>query len=248
MKKSKKDKIKFAVTFLIIVIAFIFVISIMLKYIVEGEQNIPFNISEIILISSAEGKVKNENPENLKWNLDIVQYNDIYLRIEKNEQYTKNAYIESVTLENFEFTTPKIGNARIYMPNSTDGKLFSYDDMYLLNRTLTYNGGEEDNSKLLQINSQGGDILFRVANTTLGEYVSNEDAEITHNGTLISKTNAKMEDIEIDISFDIVIKTNIVTYKGNVKLHLPCGDIITEGTSQLVKKDLEDIIFKRENY
>lgn len=248
MEKSKKDKIKFAVTFLIIVIAFVFVISIMLKYNVEGEKNIPFNISEIILISSAEGKNKSENPENLKWNLDIVQYNDIYIRIEKNEEYTKNAHIESVTLENFEFTTPKIGNTRVYMPNSTDERMFVYDDMYLLNRSLTYNGGEEDNPKTLEINSQGGDIIFRVANTSLGEYVSNEDAEIAHNGTLISKTNAKMEDIEIDISFDIVIKTNIVTYRGNIKLHLPCGDIITEGTTQLVKKDFGDVIFKRENY
>lgn len=248
MEKSKKDKIKFAITFSIIVLAFIFVICIMLKYNVEGEQNMPFNISEIILVSSAEGKTKKENHENYKWNLDIVQYNDIYLRLEKNEEYTKNAYIESVTLENFEFTDPKVGNTRIYMPNSTNESMFSYDDMYLLNRSITYNGGEADNPKTLEINSQGGDIIFRVANTALGEYVSNEDAEIAHNGTLISKTNAKMEDLKIDISFDIVIKTNIVTYRGNVKLNLPCGDIITEGTTQSVEKDFGDIIFKRENY
>ena len=248
MEKRKKDKIKFAVTFLIIVIAFVFVISIMLKYNVEGEKNVPFNISEIIVISSAEGRPKSENPENFKWNLDIVQYNDIYIRIGKNEEYNKNAYIESVTLENFEFTMPKQGNTRIYMPNSTEGSMFAYDDMYLLNRTLTYNGGEQDDMKTLEINSQGGDIIFRVANMALGEYVSNEDAEISHNGTLISKTNAKIEDIQIDLSFDIVIKTNIVTYRGNVKLKLPCGDIITEGTSQQVKKDFEDVIFKRENY
>ena len=65
MEKRKKDKIKFAVTFLIIVIAFVFVISIMLKYNVEGEKNVPFNISEIIVISSAEGRPKSENLENL---------------------------------------------------------------------------------------------------------------------------------------------------------------------------------------
>ena len=246
MEKDKKEKLKLAITLAIIVIAFGVAITIMLKYSQEGENNMPFNLSEIIVVSSAEGVTKSENPENYKWNLDIMQYNDIYLNISKNENYDKNAYIESVSIENFSFTTPKVGNTRVYMPNSTEGALFTFDDEYLINRTLKYSGGKSNNTRTLEISSQGGNVLFRAANTQVGEYVSNDDAEIAHNGTLITKTGVSIEDLKYSISFDVVINTNIATYRGNVSLDLPVGDIITEGTSQLDEKDCSNIVFKRE--
>ena len=86
------------------------------------------------------------------------------------------------------------------MPNSTEGSLFSYEDNYLINRSLTFNGAKQDNSKTLEISSQGGNVIFRVANTEVGEYVSNDDAEIAHNGSLITKTDATLEDLKIQIS------------------------------------------------
>ena len=247
MEKDKKEKLKLAITFAVIIIAFCIAVTIMLKYSQEGEKNMPFNLSEIIVVSSAEGVTKAENSENYKWNLDIMQYNDIYLHIEKNESYKKNAYIESVSLENFSFTTPKVGNTRIYMPNSMEGSLFTFDDSYLINRVLTYKGAKNSNTKTLEISSQGGNILFRAANTKVGEYVSNDDAEIAHNGTLINKTGVSLNDLKYTISFDVVIETNIATYRGNVSLDLPIGDILTEGTSQLDQKDCSNIVFKRES-
>ena len=246
MEKDKKEKLKLAVTLAIIIVTFGVAITIMLKYSQEGETNMPFNLSEIIVVSSAEGITKSENPQNYKWNLDIMQYNDIYLHIEKNENYNKNAYIESVSLENFSFTEPQVGNTRIYMPNSADGGLFTFDDEYLINRVLTYNGAKNSNTKTLEVSSQGGNVLFRAANTEVGEYISNDDAEIAHNGTLINKTGVSIEDLKYSISFDIVIDTNIATYRGRVNLELPVGDILIEGTSQLDEKNCSNIVFKRE--
>lgn len=246
MEKDKREKLKLAVTLAIIIVTFGVAITIMLKYSQEGETNMPFNLSEIIVVSSAEGITKSENPQNYKWNLDIMQYNDIYLHVEKNENYNKNAYIESISLENFSFTEPQVGNTRIYMPNSTDGGLFTFDDEYLINRVLTYNGAKNSNTKTLEVSSQGGNVLFRAANTEVGEYISNDDAEIAHNGTLINKTGVSIEDLKYSISFDIVIDTNIATYRGRVNLELPVGDILIEGTSQLDEKNCSNIVFKRE--
>ena len=246
MEKDKKEKLKLAVTLAIIIVTFGVAITIMLKYSQEGETNMPFNLSEIIVVSSAEGITKSENPQNYKWNLDIMQYNDIYLHVEKNENYNKNAYIESISLENFSFTEPQVGNTRIYMPNSTDGGIFTFDDEYLINRVLTYNGAKNSNTKTLEVSSQGGNVLFRAANTEVGEYISNDDAEIAHNGTLINKTGVSIEDLKYSISFDIVIDTNIATYRGRVNLELPVGDILIEGTSQLDEKNCSNIVFKRE--
>ena len=246
MEKDKKEKLKLAVTLAIIIVTFGVAITIMLKYSQEGETNMPFNLSEIIVVSSAEGITKSENPRNYKWNLDTMQYNDIYLHIETNDNYNKNAYIESISLENFSFTEPQVGNTRIYMPNSTDGGLFTFDDEYLINRVLTYNGAKNSNTKTLEVSSQGGNVLFRAANTEVGEYISNDDAEIAHNGTLINKTGVSIEDLKYSISFDIVIDTNIATYRGRVNLELPVGDILIEGTSQLDEKNCSNIVFKRE--
>lgn len=248
MKKEKREKIKIATTLFLIVIAFVITITVMLKYNIEGEKNMPFILSEIIVISSGEGKTKEENLENYKWNLDIIQYNDIYLQVVKNQNYKKNSHIESISIENFKFNDPKVGNARLYMPCSTEKSLFSFEDNYLINRKLTFNGAQVSNSKTLEINSQGGNIMFRLANTDVGEYVSNEDEELSHNGTIITKVPVTLDDLKVKLSFDLVIKSNVYTYRGNVELELPCGDILTEGTSQFDKKDCTDIIFKRESY
>ena len=48
MEKRKKEKIKLAITFAVIVIAFGIAITIMLKYNQEGETNMPFNLSDIV--------------------------------------------------------------------------------------------------------------------------------------------------------------------------------------------------------
>lgn len=248
MRIDRKERIKIATTLFLIIMGFMITIIIMLKYNIEGEKNMPFKLSEIIVISSGEGQAKKENPENYRWNLNLIQYNDIYLHIANNEEYKKNSFIESISIENFKFDNPKVGSVRLYMPCSTEKSLFSMEDNYLINRKLTFNGADVTNTKTLQINNQGGNLVFRVANLDIGEFVSNEDEELSYNGTILSKTGVSIEDLKFDLLFDIVIKTNINSYRGSVRLELPCGDILTEGTSHLDKKDCTDIIFRRENY
>ena len=54
------------------------------------------------------------------------------------------------------------------------------------------------------------------------------------------------EDIQFQITFDITIELVSGTeFTGTVKLDLPSGNIITEGTSNYEKTDFTDIIFKR---
>ena len=52
---------------------------IILKYNVEGETNMPFDLNKIIIISSSEG-IDKESGEN-KWAFDVNQNNDIFLYI-----------------------------------------------------------------------------------------------------------------------------------------------------------------------
>lgn len=242
MNKVVKEKIKEGVTLVLIIIAFSSALWIMLKYNSEGEKNMPFDLSKILIISSAETQEKEENPEEKKWNVNINQYNDFYIEFVKNENKKETDFIKSITIEDVNFSNPTKGKVFMYMPSSTDGKTFEYENSFMVTNSLKYNGGNEDNTKTLTIGNQGGTILFRIVNKNISEYVSEEDDEIKLDGSLLSKTNVTLEEVKFTISFDVKIETLNNTYIGNISLELPVGDITTEG---VCKKNITNVVFKR---
>ena len=102
MENRRKEKIKACVAIAIIILAILTIGIISMKYHVEGELNMPFTLSKITIVSTAEG-VENEGTEE-KWNLSIFQNNDIYFSIEKNEKNNEKAMIESISIENIKVT------------------------------------------------------------------------------------------------------------------------------------------------
>ncbi len=246
MNKIIKEKMKEALILFIIVVTFGIVLLVMLKYENEGEKNMPFDLSEMLVVSSVDELAKKENPDNMKWNLDINQYNDIYLKIEKNPDFNESAYIEKVVIENINIKTDEQNHVYTYMPNSTEGNLFAYEDNFIVYSDLTYNGASQDNNKTLEIGNQGGRILFRIVNQGIGEYVSNDEGEIAYDGTLLKKIGVSEERLNIKVSFDLVIKTNIANYRGKINLDLPSGNILEEGICNLKQTDFSGIAFKRE--
>ncbi len=246
MNKIIKEKLNKVLALLIIVIAFAVTLMIMLKYKTEGETNLPFLLTKIMIVSSADSETKQENPDNYKWNMSINQYNDIYMEIKKNYEYKRDCYIKSVSIENLKISEPKIGKEIAYMPNSTDGKQYVYDDNFIIKDNLTYNGASANNPKSLEIANQGGNVLFRIANRNTSEYVSNEDGELAYNGTLLKKTNVNIDDIKVNVNFDVVIRTNKLQYRGNISLEMPPSDLEEKGVSNLTITDFSNVVFKRE--
>ena len=217
----------------------------MIKYEVEGDKNMPFNLSKIVVVSTAEGvETKGKN----KWNFDIYQNNDCYFYIDKNYNYHgNNTYIEKVRFENIKInTTPEVGDIKAYMPNSTEGRLYSYDDRYIIEEKLEYKGASQSNTQTLEIGSQGGNISIRFSNINLGKYSSNNDKEIVHDGTLLNKLKLTSEKIKFKVSFDFIIEVKNHKYRTNIELDMPCGDILNEGTCNIEKTDMSDLVFKRE--
>lgn len=241
-----KEKISKVIALLAIIIAFAITITIMFKYKTEGETNLPFLLTKIIIVSSADTETKKENPENYKWNISINQYNDIYMEIKKNYEYKKDSYIKNVSIENLKISTPKIGTENAYMPNSSEGKQFVYEDNFLIKDSLTFNGASSNNPKNLEIANQGGNIVFRIVNRNTSEYISNEDGELAYDGTLLKKTNVNLEDIKVNVNFDIVIVTNNLKYRGNVSFEIPPSDLEEKGVSNITITDFSNIAFKRE--
>lgn len=70
----------YVILFIVFVILFVTGV-ITLKYSVEGESSLPFDLSKISIISIAEGTDVEDSAN--RWNLQVSQNNDIYLYIKK---------------------------------------------------------------------------------------------------------------------------------------------------------------------
>lgn len=244
MEYNKKWQkiIKGSIVFFAIVLILFIVGTIMLKYNVEGEQNMPFNLVELLVISSAEGYQEKEDQNN--WDLDIYQTNDIYMEIKKNKNYKEKEIIKSLEITNIIVQSPNVGKIKIYRPSS-ETKTYEYTKEYEIVDNIKLEGSKQTDLKNLKISNQGGRIVFRILNDTGKQYSSNEN-EIKHDGSLLSKVGLTNEEIKFNISFDIKIELESgVLYDGNIKMELPKGDIINEGTTSLNETNIKNIIFKR---
>ena len=245
-KEKKKQTIKLCVAVTVLIIIILLVAISMIRYEVEGDKNMPFNLSKIIVVSTAEG-IEAEGDK--KWNFNVYQNNDVYIYFDKNENYWgEDKTIKSLKIENIAITkSPIKGEVKEYMANSIEGRLFTYQDEYIIQEgKLEYKGAEESNPQTIEIGTNGGSALIRFCNTGLGEYSSDSDDEIIHDGTLLEKVDVSNEDVQFDVSFDLVVVVDNCNYRANVTLQMPCGNIVEEGTCSIEKTDMSDVIFKRE--
>lgn len=241
MLNSNKKKIfeRIAVISVITIITVV-VLLLMLKYEVEGETNMPFELTKIIVVSSAESVESTED----RLNLSLVQINDIYLQIEKNENVKKENSIKSVIIEKFYINeASKIGKGKFYRPSPNAREIFEFNDEYITNK-IEYIGKEQSNIKELEIGNQGGIIGIRYSLDELGQY--NIQEQVNHDGTLLNNLNIDINELYSKISFDIIIELNSgVKYKSNIVLDVPAGNILEEGICRQEQTNLEKIVFKR---
>lgn len=239
-KKALIKKIIFIAAILIIITLAIFSV---IKYQVEGEQTLPYEIEKVLISSMVEGNMI-EGKEEL-WAINLSQANDVFIYIKQKEK-TKIA-ISNILIDNFKINTaPQKGNIKILRPTGELKTLYKYSEQDYLNSNIEYIGGEIDDLKTLQINNSGGILGFRVKLENLGEYISNEDNEIVYDGTLLNKVGITLEEIKANISFDLTIKTSDnISYKTTISVDLPVGNIIEEGTSSIEINELNQLVFKR---
>lgn len=241
------NKRYFRMVMIIVIVAIIlFAIGIIiLKYQVEGETNMPFQLSKISIISSSQG-INKENA-NTKWAFDVCQSNDVFLYIDKNDGYSRTEAIQSVEINNIQIESKKRDNIRIYRPDKQEEKLIFKNKEENIVENISYNGGLESNLKELKISNQGGLVAFRCSNNNLGTYTSNDEEEINHN-ELLKKAGIKQEDLETKITFDLIIKvTEGKEYKSTIQLDFPIDNVIEKGTTSREITDLKSFIFKRVN-
>ena len=246
MENSKKDKIKTAIAGGIVLLLILTAVIITFKYSVEGETNMPFKLSKIVIgsmVVSSDNEISTDTIEN-----EIVQNNGIYFEIKKNENHKDDAVIKSVEIANIQITKqPKKGCVKIYIPNTTENKKFTYSDEFVLDgNSLTYKGASKSDTTTLEINNQGGIVAIAFANTNLGKYTLTAE-ELRIDGTMLNAMEITDEDIEFNVNFDFVINTEGKKFKTNISLVLPTSEITTSGKSSLEITDTSKYVFKRVN-
>ena len=241
MKKIRIIK-KCAFIFFIAIIL-LYVIIEMIKYDVEGEKFLPFEISKILVISTIDGNPIDDE-ENI-WNIELKQSNDLYLYITKNDN--TNESIKKIKIDNFNIIkSPNRGEVAIYRPTGDLENLYTYSEQNYISDELTFIGSRIDDLKTLEISNDGGDIAFRGSLDNLGSYISNELTEISYDGSLLKNININIDDISFTLSFDISIETNSnIIYQGNLKIDLPAKDLLETSASNFEITDFSDVIFKR---
>lgn len=267
LEKMKTQKFKLIFALSVFFVLTIIVIIRLAIYQKEGEKNMPYTISKIIVVSKANKYEKDtestegEQPEesvqgedqpveedNSMWKFDLIQTNDLYISIEKkDENIKKNEKIKSVSIGNIQVEeNPIKGKLRAFMPNSLEGDRYTYTNDYAINESLTYRGAESSNFQNLQISSNGGIIGFSMANTEIGKYISGEDEEILYNGRLLSKLGITDADVKSKVSFYVVIELdNGKKYSGKVTVDINCEGLVENGTAQQEITDFSNVIFKR---
>ena len=121
----RKNLFKRCLFLAIIAILLMIVISIIIKYDVEGETELPFSISKILLVSTINGKV-NDDPNNI-WNINVEQVNDIYMYIDKTMETEET--IKEIKFENFVVNkAPQKGQVKLLRPTGELDKLYDYSE------------------------------------------------------------------------------------------------------------------------
>ena len=244
-KESKKKVLKKYIFISFLLIAIATSILLMIKYNVEGEKNMPFQLDKIIIKSSIDAQSRES--ENL-WDLSLSQNNDIYIYIKKSDNANDDEKIRKVKIEKITITDPNdLGNIKILLPTSNDIKtnyLQSTDDF--LGKDIEYTANTTDNMNNREICQDGGMIAFRISNQEIGQYISNEGEEVQYNGSLLTIAGIEEKQIQFKVKMDLIIETtNDEKYKGEINLDLPVDSFGDNGVVDKEITDFSNIIFKR---
>ena len=243
--EERRDIIKKALAAGILFTLILTAVAVVLRYNEEGEENMPFEISKILIVSTAIGDETNISITDTEY--EVIQNNGIHIDIKKNDNYQKEAIIKSVEISNIKFIKePQKGKLNIYIPNTTENKKFTYSDDFILDAdSLEYKGASKNDTTSLEINNQGGMLMFAIGNKELGKYELTQDNEVTLDGTMLKGLGISKEELEFTVNFDIIINTESNSFKSNITLELPVGNLIEDGTGSIEITDTDKYVFKR---
>ena len=241
MKKYVK-KILFG---LFIALILFIALMIVINYNEEGEKVLPFKLSKIVIVSAINGNSKTGS--DTIWDIDLNQINDFYISVAP-ENNTNKETIKSITLKNFKINPDDVaGNKKILTPTGEFGAtLYSNSEENYKDSEIVFDGGAIDDLKSKQIGNMGGTIAFRYELENIGNFKGNDETEIKYDASILQKVGLDVQNLNTEIIFDLLIKTSKnISYKGNIKLQTPVGNLAENPSGEKVIEDFNNVVFKR---
>lgn len=248
LKRVTNKKIFHLVMVIVIISTILFVSGIIiLKYNVEGETNMPFSLTKIILISQVDGVEIQPTDVNNRWAFNILENNDIYLYIDKNSSYTEQETIKSVKIDNINLIkSPNIGVSKFYHPDVAQESAMFVNNQENECTSLEYVADSKSDIKNMKISNQGGIVAFRYGIQDIGTYEGN-DQEVNYT-ELLKKASIAEENLKANLQFDFTILLDSgKSFQTTITLDLPVDNIVEQGTTSREITDVSQFIFKRGN-
>lgn len=244
MKTQKRKVIELNLGVLIVAIVVTVIAITLLKYYVEGEKDMPYRVTKMVTISTANGQ--NNQTEEYKWNIDVYQNTDIYFEITRNSEYKTNENIKNIKIEEIQINSKGKFTPNAYMPTKNEeNEIFTYTNENMVNSEISYMVDKTKDVQTRKITSEGGVIALSFCIPRIGTYQGNDD-KITYDGTLLDKLGIKIEDISYEVKFNLIIQTESdKKYKAEITLELPQENIIQKGIVKSEDTELKNVVFKR---
>lgn len=249
LKEDIDDKLRkktittvFILSLIIVVITLLFA---WIKYEVEGTKALPFEIEEILIISTADGRrIESKDKKSKTDKFEVSQVNDVYIKIKEKEFKQSDLSLKKISITNFVLEEPKKGEVVVLEPTGNMPELFTKSKKNYINKSIEYIGSKVDNLEKLETSEKGGTIVFRIENK-LGSYNVKKDEVLKYDSSLLNKFTKKIDDIKFKISFDLIIELeNNVKYSTNIQLNKPSKEIFKENKTVL-NEDISEIGFKK---
>lgn len=220
----------------------------------EENKTAMFNVSKIQYYSDVNAVSNRTTYQNPEWNLNVYQYTDIALYIERLDDFSSENYIKSLNISDIKISDSKKGTQKIYYLNPLaygNGDILNINSENEIKGILEYNimnYENEDNDVKYSIpiffEDCSNPITLRyVNNDILSNYVIGADEQISFNGSLLKRANILLEDIKADISLKInIITQNNETHSVDINIEIPLESTnkqIYDGSINIQKENLK---------
>lgn len=207
-----------------------------------------FSLDKIFLFSSANA-THNDETQNF-WNLNIYQYTDIAIYINNNSDCfvsNKNA-VKSLYIDNIHFSETSKGIKNIYYKDINTFGNSILNDSYLINNKLDFEvidvNSELNYTKPQIYNTLTNPITLEFINKSFKEstIIQNNNQSLIFDGSLISKSDTSLSDLQETISFTI----HIINYLNEeflctVQIPIPLEDSDQNITNGYIKKTIDNL-------
>lgn len=212
-----KNKKLIAVIVLVLVLIIVF-----FSFIKPNEKNEiadtikKFQINEILIYCGASGEKCSDNYQNPEWNLNIYQYADIAVYLERIAEFEEENNIKELYINNIKLNSPRLGTPKLYYLNPSEFGIDKIPNLDIIEDKLEFNIVNSSNEKNdmnysipIVFQDLSNPITLKYVNKDiLKEFKIDNTEKLIFGGEILKRAKINPEDIKNTISFRINIKTN----------------------------------------